>query len=404
MTGHRSSSRAVFALALIVASIAVSSAVPSGRALGEEVSPEDLVRELEKARRACDAELTSSRDGQGIDVARIRAEAARLEGIQVKTARGPVDADPRLAGDLTALDETDSPGVREERLAQLHHKLEGIEREAKRALARAPRTPGPEPAPGASPTPPAPGERPTAEDARRALGKVLDRPQYRRRTATEAEASGLQEKLESLSQRFLNWFERFLQPGAPIVWPAWLQTIATFLIGLLPTTLRAAAVWVVVVVLLIALVVVRRERRKRREASDDAPGDEGYDGEKVPERRDPEDGFSEAQWRREARLLAERGELRGAVRALYTGVLLVLQRGGLLRFDKGKTNWEHLRELRKNDRHLATRLEPLTRTFDVAWYGRGAVERGTYDEFLAKADELARTVEKGAPPPGEGSP
>src|SRR5581483_8393349 len=106
------------------------------------------------------------------------------------------------------------------------------------------------------------------------------------------------------------------------------------------------------------------------------------------------ESYSEDRWRQEARALARRGDHRGAIRALYTGVLLFLQRAGRLKFDKGKTNWEHVKELRRNDRALALRLEPLTRTFDVAWYGQKPVDAPAFDEFLAAAD--AFTVAAGA--------
>jgi hypothetical protein len=142
-------------------------------------------------------------------------------------------------------------------------------------------------------------------------------------------------------------------------------------------------------------LLLRSRRKALEEVVPEETGFADVDAQGVA-RAAPEESYSEEHWRREARLLADRGDYRGAVRALYTGLLLVFQRGGLLRFDKGKTNWEHLRELRRNDRALATRLEPLTRLFDLVWYGRTSVERATFDEYLARADELARNA-SGAP-------
>lgn len=360
-------------------------------ARAEELTPGELVRELERAHKAVESELASSREGHGIDVERLRRETARLGGVQVGTGHGPVDADPGIARDLSALDEVDSPSVREEKLEDLSHRLDGIEHEARRALKRAPRSPSPSERDPTTDASSPPSERPSADDARKALGRVLDRPHYRRRTAAEAESSGLSDKLESWSQRALNWLERWLQPGAPWQWPAWMQSVFDFFKALLPTTWTGVAVWVTVFVLLVVLFVFWRLRRRAFSQPEEDQG--GFDGEREVERPAPEESFSEAHWRREARLLAERGDHRGAVRALYTGLLLVLQRGGLLKFDKGKTNWEHLRELRRNDRTLAARLEPLTRLFDVARYGRATVEAATYDDFLSRSDELSRAVE-----------
>jgi len=74
------------------------------------------------------------------------------------------------------------------------------------------------------------------------------------------------------------------------------------------------------------------------------------------------------EWERHAQELGAAGRWREAIRAWYHAVLVALLRGGLLHYQKGRTNWEY-----------ASRLAPeltwrpaffdLTRLFDREWYG-----------------------------------
>lgn len=84
--------------------------------------------------------------------------------------------------------------------------------------------------------------------------------------------------------------------------------------------------------------------------------------------------------------LLERGDLRGAVRAYYVGILSALHHRRLLKLEPSETNWEHVARLR-TDVDLQSKVVPPTRLFDHAWYGRLPVDR---ERVLA----LARTLEE----------
>jgi hypothetical protein len=385
--------RAWIALALVCLAARVATA--------EELSPQDYLGELTRARKVLERELESARDGRDLDAVRLRGETARLHGAVVKTPGGPIAVDPGLDRDVAALEELESPSLREEKLDEITHRIEALERSARRAQGR---TASPDPrAQAPDSTRPGDAARPTAEAAREAFARVLERPEYRKRTVSEAESSGLADRVESLLQRFWNWVERLFKPGTGWTPPYWLQWLLSVLAALVPTGWLGYVGWAIVAALVIGLILLVHSKRRAfqgvLEREEGPLVDLGLEGEAPPM---PDESYSEAQWRREARRLADRGEYRGAVRALYTGLLLLLQRGGRLKFDRGKTNWEHLRELRRSDKRLAARLEPLTRTFDVVWYGQMPIERGTFDQILGESDELARSAE--IPPSIETSP
>lgn len=82
------------------------------------------------------------------------------------------------------------------------------------------------------------------------------------------------------------------------------------------------------------------------------------------------------EWLVEADRLAAEERYREAVRCLYLACLLRFDEQGIARFDRGETNWEHLRRIQASPKRPADLdfVEP-TRHFDVVWYGgqvRGA--------------------------------
>lgn len=76
------------------------------------------------------------------------------------------------------------------------------------------------------------------------------------------------------------------------------------------------------------------------------------------------------QWLVEADRLTADGRYREAVRCLYIACLLRFDEQGVARFDRGETNWEHLRRIQASPTRPADLdfVEP-TRHFDTVWYG-----------------------------------
>jgi len=106
----------------------------------------------------------------------------------------------------------------------------------------------------------------------------------------------------------------------------------------------------------IAYTLVRALRRSGRPAA-------GTDGAPRERPQTPDD------LRRRADELAERGEFREAVRALFLALIRSLQLKGLLPRSGSQTNAENLRRLRDHVGLVAV-VRPFTETFDSRWYGR----------------------------------
>lgn len=92
----------------------------------------------------------------------------------------------------------------------------------------------------------------------------------------------------------------------------------------------------------------------------------------------------------EAAELAERGDLRAALRALYLATLVALDRRRWIAFDPHLTNWQYLRQMPRGETRSAFR--ELTRLFDYKWYGE---EDTTLDDYARCRELSAQIVEAG---------
>lgn len=86
---------------------------------------------------------------------------------------------------------------------------------------------------------------------------------------------------------------------------------------------------------------------------------------------------------------AKAGDFRRAFRLVYLAALVALDTGGVLRFDRSKTNWEYLRALRASGRgDIYQAMTPLTREFDHVWYGFAHADASHYARALAQYQAL----------------
>jgi hypothetical protein len=75
-------------------------------------------------------------------------------------------------------------------------------------------------------------------------------------------------------------------------------------------------------------------------------------------------------WMQQAGVYAGSEDYRRAFRAVFVAILLLLDQGGLIEFDRSRTNGDYLRLLRRqNLRRLYDVLDPLVLEFDRRWYG-----------------------------------
>lgn len=88
-----------------------------------------------------------------------------------------------------------------------------------------------------------------------------------------------------------------------------------------------------------------------------------------------------------AQELAAAGHLRRAYRAIFLAILLRLDKKGLIRFDRSRTNGEYLRSLRSRPEVFAW-MRPLTNEFDVRWYGERSVDEQDFRRALRAYEGL----------------
>ncbi len=81
------------------------------------------------------------------------------------------------------------------------------------------------------------------------------------------------------------------------------------------------------------------------------------------------------------------GEYREAVRHVFLAALLAMDEQGVLQFDTTRTNYELLRELRRNPQTVEY-LTPVVETFERVWYGFERVELAEYDQLVQQVDLL----------------
>lgn len=104
-------------------------------------------------------------------------------------------------------------------------------------------------------------------------------------------------------------------------------------------------------------------------------------------------------WIQKASTLASDGDYRRAFRAVFIATLLTLDKRGAIRFERGLTNGDYLRELRKrNLLSLLERLNPFTHEFDSRWYGHTSTTRADYERACSHHKTILSEFE-GAPKP-----
>jgi hypothetical protein len=103
------------------------------------------------------------------------------------------------------------------------------------------------------------------------------------------------------------------------------------------------------------------------------------------------DALPEEGWLTLARDLAERGDLRLSMRALFLASLSVLSHRDFIRIAKSKSNREYIRELERRG-HAVPEVPPIftssVRAFERVWYGDHAVDRLSFGEFDADQERI----------------
>lgn len=73
--------------------------------------------------------------------------------------------------------------------------------------------------------------------------------------------------------------------------------------------------------------------------------------------------------KQKAENFAESGDFREAIRSLYQALLIILDRRGILEFEKSMTNWENLEKIKEKEEIFGP-FQQFTCFFDEKWYGQ----------------------------------
>lgn len=185
------------------------------------------------------------------------------------------------------------------------------------------------------------------EEARQRLTQILQRPEY---AQNHPETSALVRLLE----RFLKWLQSFLpQPKAMAPGRA---NILTFLAQVVVVALALAVI--AYAVRIFAPRFFRRGRSRKKEKA----GPRIVLGEKLQPDQSAVDLLSEAE------ALAQRGEIRAAIRKAYIALLVELGDRKVISLAQHKTNRDYLAAMRDHV-SLYGYVKQLTDSFERHWYG-----------------------------------
>lgn len=202
---------------------------------------------------------------------------------------------------------------------------------------------------------------------RREIRQILASPEYNR-THAQSAIDGLQERagkwLRGAILRFLDWAAdhmSFANPkGAGI--------------------LASLCTWAVVIGFIVLSVLVARWRVKRAGGAGEPSREGEGGGYQLP---------SAGPLIKQAAKLAEVEDYRGAFRAAYLASIAYLDGIRVIRFERSRTNWEYLGELKRSGRErLYAHLHSITLDFDRKIYGRETCARQDYLNAAAVYERL----------------
>lgn len=185
----------------------------------------------------------------------------------------------------------------------------------------------------------------------------------------------------SLWDRFWRWLENLLSRYFPqsSTGPAasWVGVIARLVAWIVAIAVLAAVIWLLSYWLQRLLrSLVADARVETLLGDDDLPR-------------------SAAEARQQARVAAQSGLYRDAVRRLYLAALLQLSEHQLITYERSLTNREVLVRVPK-DSPIRPHLEPVVATFDQVWYGVREPDQATFMAYEQEIDTLAAVADTAA--------
>lgn len=103
---------------------------------------------------------------------------------------------------------------------------------------------------------------------------------------------------------------------------------------------------------------------------------------------------SDVNLRSEAERLMREGHFDQAIILLFGHQLLLLDRVGMLRLNRGKTNRRYVRETRRADRDAARRLKDTVHAFERSYFGRHSITAQQFQELWESNQTLENAIEQ----------
>jgi hypothetical protein len=314
-------------------------------------TPAQYTQALGAVRRSVDAEIAAYRQGGPAPTppasAVARAQLQPIHAVQSQNGRVyPVDSHPLIA-ELVSDEGMKDRKAAAERLDAVSAHLSALETQVDAS---------------ASPR--------KASEAKAAAREVLSRPEFQSEPAPDPSA------FEKASDTVIQWLQKHWPKWRPAGGPSWSPNIKVIygILFVLLVALFALLVWVIVG------AVGRRAVRSRPLAVNDTEA-------ALVEARDTDSILDLADEK------ARGGDFRSAFRLIYLATLVTLDTGGVLRFDRSKTNWEYLRALRAAGRSdVYEAMRPLTLDFDRLWYGLAKAGPEDYQRARRQYQELTESA------------
>ena len=287
--------------------------------------------------------------------AQVLALIPATEGIE--TGSGSVETNNKWFADgLKAAEEEKDPAKRAEmlskidgRLASLSVELEEMQHAAAAELSK--------------------------DEEKRKLAEILDRPEYQRPEKKEQQSED--SLLMKWLREFLQWLESWLPaPGGtePANLSGAVSAVQYLLIGLIIILFGFLAYKLVP-------LFAQRFRGIRKEAKESRV----ILGEKIDDDVSASELFSDAE------RLAREGDLRGAIRRGYVALLCEMSDRKLIGLARHKTNRDYLRDVRTR-REIYERMNGLTGSFELHWYGSREAEQQDWEEFRRTCGETIKAI------------
>ncbi|MDF1662248.1 MAG: DUF4129 domain-containing protein [Planctomycetota bacterium] len=351
-----------------------------GRVEAEELSPAEFRSRIQNAKELIDEQLDEIARGNDVKTKEVLAACQSLDNVTVTFKKQSIDVQDPAWARLTEDIHNQFTKNQEKRLLSIKKRLDYLEQGLGQLYESA---------------------EPSAKSDKEIAAEILSQNRFRRRKANaQDEDLGL--------GVFDSWLSRLSNRISAWEWPSfdWMTSLKNWIKSLWNNTPNVNGNWkfdwdgwgtsIVAIILTLIMAIVGWILVKKY-VLPEMKGTEALAqvnlGRNLPQEPVVAYESTEESWRGDARRFASQGQFDYAVRSSYAGLLLSLNSKGWIEYDKTRTNWEYQREVKKKNKAMGKKLEPLTKVFDEKWYGRKDCQENDYQGFREELDGVLKDLE-----------